>query len=69
MQIRFTVKKNHVTEQEYTENFVSGKTFKEIVTDAFPNFFCFADSEQDMFLDAKMNGDYYAVHAELVQQA
>lgn len=69
MQIRFTVKKNQVTEQEYTEYFAPGKTFKEIVTNAFPNFFCFADSEEDMFLDAKMNGDYYAVHAELVQQA
>ena len=40
MQIHFTVERNHVVEQDYTDTFVTNKTFQEVVADAFPNFVC-----------------------------
>ena len=68
MQIHFTVERNHVVEQDYTDTFVTNKTFQEVVAAAFPNFDCFADDNEEMFLDAYMDKDYYFVHAELVPQ-
>lgn len=63
MQIRFIVKKNNKPESDHTDTFVTGKTFAENVKHAYPNFACFAEEPTEMFLDAKMNGDYYSVHA------
>lgn len=68
MQIHFIVNKNNVVESDYTDTFVSGKSFKDTVMGAFPNFTCFADGNDEMFLDAYMDKDYYIVHAELVRK-
>ena len=68
MQIHFIVSKNHVVENDYTDTFVSGKSFNDTVMGAFPNFNCFAEDNDEMFLDAYMDDDYYSVHAELVKK-
>lgn len=68
MQIHFTVERNHVVEQDYTDTFVTNKTFQEVVADAFPNFVCWEKTDCEMFLDVCMGDDYCSVRAELVSQ-
>lgn len=63
MKIRTIFTKNGKAYNDVTVEDSTGRRFKTIIENAFPNFTIYAEEENDIFADAKMMGATYSLHA------